>query len=310
MGGWYERLGEGAAEAVRQFFETQPPEVLAMISSCCDPNDFSWYEGLMAAWDSGKFRDERLFWSVGVHPYMAEDYETWSAGDGKILERMLALASHPRCLAVGECGLDYCKKWDSYEAQRRVFAQVCQIAVRLKKPLVVHARDAPRDTLEILRSNIPSDWPVHVHGYTGEVADMLELLESFSGLCVGLCGAITYYQFHSACSRCAPLFTPGCRFCGDNPNGVARDLGALTRALPLDRLLLETDAPYMTPIPYRSFGVKCLPWMISCTAESIANTKGVGVAEVIAASNRNARRLYSLGTLPGTTDSLTICDDA
>merc|ERR1712113_492353 len=120
--------------------------------------------------------------------------------------------------AVGECGLDYCKNWDTPEAQRRVFAQMCKLAVRCNKALVVHPRDAPRDVLEILRANVPSDWPVHFHGYTGETEDMIEFLESFSGLCVGLCGAVTYDRFHGACSRCAPSFKPGCRFCGDNPD--------------------------------------------------------------------------------------------
>lgn len=266
--------------------------VWAVISSCCDPSDFAWYEGLMAAWDSSAFRDERLHWSIGIHPYCAQDYESRLRVEPTLEQRFLALAAHPRCVAVGECGLDYCKAPESYEAQKRVFAHICRLAVRLKKALVVHARDAPKDALEILCANVPADWPIHLHGYTGEACHAEELMALFSSLCIGFCGAITIQDFYGSCGHCAPLWLPGCRSCGGEPDWVKRDLDALIRAVPMDRLLLETDAPYMAPQQYR--WTTCHPWMAAATAEYVASKKGSTVVELIEASNRNAQRLYRL----------------
>jgi len=294
-GGWWERSGADAVGVVQHVLGRQPSELSAVISNCCDLLDYAWYEGLVAAWDSGEFRDSRFYFAVGVHPYGSKDFEDRSRVEPELERRMLALASHPRCLAVGECGLDYCKAHETHEAQKRVFGQICRLAVRLKKPLVVHARDAARDAREILHANIPADWPIHLHGYTGEVDDAKELLESFSGLCIGFCGAVTIPEYHGSCTHCAPLWLPGCRFCGDKPDWVKRDLDGLIRAVPLDRILLETDAPYMSPY---EFGWKtCVPWMAIATAEHLAAKKGVTVTEVIRASNQNAQRLYRLDAL-------------
>merc|ERR1711990_733209 len=105
-------------------------------------------------------------------------------GEPEIEDRMFALASHPRCVAVGEMGLDYCKAWESFEVQRRIFERLCHTAVRLRKTLVLHARDSPIDTLQILRANIPLDWPIHLHGYTGEIGHVEEFLATFPKSCV------------------------------------------------------------------------------------------------------------------------------
>lgn len=278
----------------------QPAWVSGVISSCCDPLDFAWYEGLMAAWESGEFRDERLHWSVGIHPYCAQDFHDRQQTEPELEKRMLALAAHPRCVALGECGLDYCKAPESHEAQKLVFEQMCKLAVRLKKILVVHARDAPKDTLRILRAHVPAEWPIHLHGYTGVVADAEELMASFGNLHVGFCGALTIPDFHGSCGHCAPLWRPGCKFCGGEPEWVARDLDALIRAIPLHRVLLETDSPYLAPV---QFGwVSCYPWMVAAIAEHVGTVKGLTAAQIIEASNRNAERLYGLNLRPADVD--------
>lgn len=291
--GWWERSRDDAVGVVRHVLDRQPGAVAAVISNCCDALDFAWYEGLMAAWDSGEFQDERLYWSVGVHPYGAADFEKRLCEEPELEQRMLSLASHPRCVAVGECGLDYCKAFESHEAQKRVFAKICHLAIRLKKPLVVHARDAANDTLEVLRANVPEDWPIHLHGYTGEARHVEELFRLFSSLCVGFCGAITIADFHASCNDCAPLWLPGCRSCGGKSEWVKRDLDALVDAVPLDRLLLETDAPYMSPVQF-GWRPSCQPWMVTGVAEHLGAKKGISTEEVILASNQNAKRLYGL----------------
>eukprot|EP00933_Yihiella_yeosuensis_P040019 TRINITY_DN34231_c0_g1_i1.p1 TRINITY_DN34231_c0_g1~~TRINITY_DN34231_c0_g1_i1.p1 ORF type:complete len:404 (-),score=46.61 TRINITY_DN34231_c0_g1_i1:112-1323(-) len=292
--GWWERSSRDAVTCVQHTLGSiSSSTLLCVISNCCDPLDFAWYEGLMAGCDSGELGDERVYWSVGIHPYAAQDFETRRPQEPHLEQRMLALAAHPRCVAIGECGLDYCKASESHEFQKRVFQQLCCLAVTLKKTLIVHARDAPRDTLRILKENVPPDWPIHLHGYTGEAFDAQELLDSFPNLCIGLCGAITIEDFYGSCGRCAPLWLPGCRFCGDQPEWVSRDLDALIYTIPLDRMLLETDAPYMTPMAF-GFGRFCQLWMLTATAEHIAKKKGIQTAEVIKASNKNAQRLYHL----------------
>eukprot|EP00928_Gymnodinium_smaydae_P009925 TRINITY_DN13721_c0_g1_i2.p1 TRINITY_DN13721_c0_g1~~TRINITY_DN13721_c0_g1_i2.p1 ORF type:complete len:256 (-),score=16.50 TRINITY_DN13721_c0_g1_i2:880-1587(-) len=142
--GWWERSGKDAAGVVRHVLEMQPSAVLAVISNCCDPLDFEWYEGLMRAWDSHEFRDDRLYWTVGIHPYSARDFEARLDVEPQLEQRMMALASHPRCVGIGECGLDYCKASETHKSQKNIFERMCRHAVRLGKTLIVHARDAPR----------------------------------------------------------------------------------------------------------------------------------------------------------------------
>jgi len=291
-GGWWERSGTGAAATVRHTLSKQPASLRAVISNCCDPSDFQWYEGLVTAWDTGSFRDDRFYFTVGIHPYGASDFDTRMEDEPELEQRMLALASHPRCLGVGECGLDYCKIPETHEAQRRVFRRLCCLAVSLQKPLVLHARDAQKDTLEILLAHVPLDWPIHLHGYTGEAEHVQKLLKTFSGLCVGMCGALTIEEFHGSCSHCAPLRRPGCRFCGDEPDWVPRDTHAMLMSVPMDRLLLETDAPFMPPTSFS--GWVCQPWMAFPIAEFVAARKGVLLEDLIEASNRNARHLYGI----------------
>jgi len=291
FGGWWQRSKFDAAATVQHVLNSQPSELSAVISNCCDPLDFDWYEGLMEAWDSGEFRDGRLYWSVGIHPCCAKDFLVRHESEPELEQRMLALAAHPRCIAIGECGLDYCKSSETHEDQKLVFERICRLAVLLKKALVVHARDCPIDAIEILRKLVPTDWPIHVHGYTGVAEDARELLATFSGLCIGFCGAITMTDFHGSCGQCAPLWHPSCKFCGGQPEWVKRDFDALIDVVPLDRILLETDAPYMPPYPF--FGRSCQPWMVGEVAKRLASRKGVTVATLIEGCNRNARRVYN-----------------
>lgn len=292
FGGWWQRSADDSVRVVQHVLDKQPSSLSAVVSNCCDPNDFAWYEGLMAAWDSGEFRDKRLYWTVGIHPYGAELYESQINAGQEFNQRMLKLAAHPRCVGIGECGLDYCKAHESHEAQKRVFPQICRLAVRLKKTLILHLRDCARDALEILRANVPMDWPIHLHGYTGEAQHVQELLDLFSNLHVGICGAITIVGFHGCCNDCAPLWLPQCPSCSGHPEWVTRDLDALLRAIPLDRMLLETDAPYMAPLKFGN--MPCQPWMVPAIAEHVADKRGLTPADVIKASNRNACRLYGL----------------
>ncbi len=152
------------------------------------------------------------------------------------------------------------------EVQKKVFTRQIQKAVALKKPLVVHSRDAEQDTIEIMTKNIPKAHPIHLHCFTGSPEMALALLEAFPNLCIGFTGCITFQS--------------------------AEDLRAVVKQIPLDRILLETDSPYMAPLPFR--GHVCHPGMIPLVGNQVATIKGVTLEEVLDQTRKNAKRVYGV----------------
>lgn len=197
-----------------------------------------------------------LWATVGIHP---EEAATATDDDLNILR---TLAQHPKAVAIGEIGLDY--HYEEYcprEIQQRWFRRQLELAQELSLPVVIHDRDAHEDTLKTLQEYKPRGV---VHCFSGSVEMAREILKL--GMYIGIGGVVTFKN--------------------------ARKLVEVAAELPLDRLLLETDAPYLAPVPYR--GHRCDSSMIEMTAATIASLRGLTTDEIIKAAEDNTRRLYKL----------------
>ena len=199
-----------------------------------------------------------IFAAMGIHPGdiydLPEDY----------LQQLEKLAGHPKVKAIGEIGLDY--HYESYdkELQIKVFREQLQLANNLSMPVIIHSRDATADTLEILRDLRPEKAVMHCFSGSPEVAR--EVLSM--GMYISFTGVITFKNAQRAVEAC--------------------------QEVPLDRLMLETDCPYMAPEPNR--GERCDSSMIHYTAEKIAEIKGLPVEEIITVCNENAERFFDMGS--------------
>lgn len=198
---------------------------------------------------------ENLYAAVGVHAHEASEC---TAED---LAKIAALYEHKKVVAVGEIGLDYYYDFSPRERQIEVFRQQIELANKLGLPVIIHDREAHEDTFNILKELRPKGV---VHCFSGSVEMAREILKL--GLYIGLGGAVTFKN-------------------AVKPVEVAKEV-------PLDRLLLETDAPYMTPVPFR--GKRCDSAHIAYTAERIAEVKGMDTQELIDVCNENAGRLFSI----------------
>lgn len=196
-----------------------------------------------------------LFATVGVHP----DYPDAGEIGG---EELVALAEHPKVVAIGETGLDYYRLSGDLEWQRERFRTHIRAARACRKPLVVHTRSAADDTLRIMREEGASEVGGVMHCFTegldvARAAVGLNFLISFSGI----------LTFRNA--------------------GNLRDVA---RALPLDRILVETDSPYLAPVPHR--GKVNRPAYVRHVAEEVARVRGLPFEEVAAATTRNFFGLF------------------
>jgi len=200
-------------------------------------------------------RFPNVFASVGVHPDTEE-------GEEPALERLLDLARHPRVVAIGETGLDYYRLKGDLEWQRRRFRTHIRAARQAGKPLIIHTREAAADTIRIMQEEGAADagGVMHCFTETAEVAQAamaLNFLISFSGI-------VTFKN--------------------------ATALKDVARMVPLDRMLVETDSPYLAPVPYR--GKTNQPAYVRFVAEEISRLKSVGVETVARATTDNFFRLF------------------
>ncbi len=197
-----------------------------------------------------------FYGAVGIHPECAADLpEDW-------LEQVEALLSHPKIVAVGEIGLDY--HWEDAcprERQKEVFIAQLELAEKHGLPVVIHDREAHGDMMEILRKFKPKGV---VHCFSGSVELARETVAL--GMYIGLGGVVTFKN--------------------------ARHSVEVAKDIPLDRLLTETDAPYMAPVPFR--GKRCDSSMIAYDAAKIAEVRGITAGEVLAAGCENACRLFGI----------------
>ncbi|HYM09381.1 MAG TPA: TatD family hydrolase [Bryobacterales bacterium] len=195
-----------------------------------------------------------LYATVGIHPHEARK------SDAAALEKIEQLCSHPKVLAVGEIGLDYHYDHSPRDVQRDVFVAQLEIAARQSKPIVIHTREAWSDTLDLLRAHFRG--PGILHCFTGDYEQAVAGLDL--GLHISLAGILTFPKA-----------------------GVLREAAA---KLPLDRILIETDAPYLAPVPHR--GKRNEPALVVETARALAQVRGIAMEEAAEATAANFLRLF------------------
>ncbi len=197
--------------------------------------------------------------AVGVHPHHAESL------DRKTLLELRRLACHPRVVAVGEIGLDFFRNLSPADAQRRAFAAQLELAAELALPVIVHNRDATEETMTLLTQWTDDDGHGRgvLHSYAGGTEYLAAVLDL--QFYVGLSGPVTF---------------PG-----------AIGLQEVAKQIPLDRLLVETDAPYLTPAPHR--GRRNQPAYVRYVTERVANLRGLSPAEVGRQTTENVLELFT-----------------
>ncbi len=207
-------------------------------------------------------RDPRVFATAGIHPH---DAEVW---DDAGRARVRAWLDHPRVMAVGECGLDYYYENSPREAQRRAFAEQVALARETDLPVSIHVRDRGTDAydelLDIWRAEGRGDVDGVLHCYTHDTPFALRALDE--RLRVSFSGIVTFKR--------------------------AADLRDVARALPLEALLVETDAPFLAPEGHR--GRRNEPAWVVAVGETLAGVKQVPVEEVARTTTRNAAAFYRL----------------
>jgi len=202
---------------------------------------------------AARHRDVRP--AVGVHPHLAS-----SAGD---LHWLRGLVQDPAVAAVGECGLDYHYDFSPRGVQRDVFARQLELAGETSQPVIIHCRESEDDLIGHLRRHYERDRRAVVHCFTGTFDFGKALIDEFD-VYLGIGGAVTFKKaeaLHDAAAR-----------------------------LPLERLVLETDCPYMTPSPHR--GKRNEPAYLALTCARLADLRGVTVDAISQATTDNARRLF------------------
>jgi TatD DNase family protein len=203
-------------------------------------------------------RYDNVWASIGLHPHEASHY----VHDHHALQQFRDLAKKAKVIAIGETGLDYFYEHSPREEQGRLLRFQLDIAVEHDLPLIFHVRDAFDDFWPIFDSY--SGLRGVIHSFSATPQELEKILSR--GLYVGLNGIMTFTH-------------------------DTKQLDAAKR-IPLERLLLETDAPFLTPVPYR--GTICQPKHVRVTAEFLADLRGEGLDELARASTRNARQLFNL----------------
>lgn len=236
-----------------------PPNFEGCITTFCDPAAFSSF---------GTWRDilseDSVWGTFGCHPHNAKYYSD------ELEANIIQCLEHPKAIALGEVGLDYSSHSASPpDIQKEVFTKQANWAVTLGKPLVVHCRDAETDTLQILQSCVPKDWKIHMHCYTGSSAFATRFCQGYPNLFIGMTAVVTFAK--------------------------ATNIHELAFDVPLDRLLLETDAPYFVPSQVADKRNKWSnPGMAIFTAQRIAEIKGVSLDEVLETTRKNTETLYGI----------------
>lgn len=304
--------------------ETVSPRMEACLTVACSAKAQARVRALLIECESPP---EGVFAAFGCHPLSASDWFASgdAGGDSVAAATRHLVATHPRVVAVGECGLDYYFQPSGHvingsgekdanprasagektatatatetlptrtrtrtkdgknnggdetnaldpeerarrEMQAKTFVAQMALASELGAPIVVHTREAEEDTLRLMREHLPRDHRIHVHCFTSSAWLARELLAHFPNLCLGFTGVVTFKN--------------------------APEVREVVAETPLDRILLETDGPYMAPAPRR--GEVAHPGHVPYIAAKIAEIKGVSAAEVFVAAREATRRVYGI----------------
>lgn len=204
-------------------------------------------------------RSESVYATVGMHPHDAKDVGV------EDLQTLQQLAAQPKVVAIGETGLDYYYNHSPHAVQRRVFAQFIGMARATKLPIVVHERDAAREAADILSAEGQGALRGVIHCFTGDYAAASAYLDL--GFYLSFTGILTFKN--------------------------AEALRDVVRRVPLESMFVETDSPYLTPVPHR--GKRNEPAYVRFVAETMAQVKGVPLDEVARVTTENVRSLFEIG---------------
>ena len=228
------------------FCEMQQNGVYGIVTCGCD--EVSSKKAIKLAEDY-----DFVYAAVGIHP--------GNIDSGTTIEQIKSLATHPKCVAIGEIGLDYYWVKDNKDLQIEIFENQLMLAKKLNLPVIVHDRDAHQDTMELLKKHKPKGV---LHCFSGSVETAKEVLRL--GMYIGFGGALTFKN--------------------------ARKALEVADMLPLDRLLLETDCPYMAPVPMR--GKRNDSSLIPYVAEKMAEIKNTDAQSVLDIATKNTKKLFNI----------------
>jgi TatD DNase family protein len=199
-----------------------------------------------------------VYATVGMHPHDAKD-----VGQDEF-EKLKTLSAHRKVIAVGETGLDYHYDHSPRDVQRRVFAQFIHMASKTELPLVVHERDAAGDAADLLRGEGAGKLRGVIHCFTGHYDAACAYLDL--GFYISFTGIITFKN--------------------------ADPLREVVRKVPLERMLIETDSPYLTPVPHR--GKRNEPAYVHLVAETVAKMKRLSLVEIARVTSDNVKELFGI----------------
>lgn len=197
----------------------------------------------------------QVFATVGIHPGDVDDETT------KGLEELF---SHPKVIAVGECGMDLYWRQDNIELQRKIFVEQIELSIKHHMPLVIHTRNSFTEALECVKPYKGEVFGVF-HCFSSDLEDAKKAVDY--GFYVGIDGPVTFKN--------------------------AKEIKDIAKEIPLDKILIETDSPYLTPHPFR--GKRNEPKRLPYIAQAIADIKNISLEEVIEQTTRNAYKLFELG---------------
>ena len=217
-------------------------------------------------WDQvvGTAADSDVVWaSVGIHPHHADDHQDLTR------EALLDATRHRRVIGIGETGLDYFYEHSDRAAQQKLFRLHIDVARETGLPLIIHTRDAEEDTLAILRDEkAKGEFPALIHCFTASAEFGAAVLDL--GLSISISGIVTFKN--------------------------AKDLQAVVKTIPQDRLLVETDSPFLAPVPHR--GRTCEPGYVRDTAQFVADLREESFDYLAEYTTRNFFALFAKATAP------------
>lgn len=240
------------ADSLDSTFDALSKSVKGIITCGCD------IDSCEAAKNIAEKRDF-IYFVAGIHPGNVEGITINDIP--KLMNKIQGYTKHKKCVGIGEIGLDYYWTRETEQIQKEIFSAQLDLSLKLDMPVVVHDRDAHADTLDFLKKFKPKGV---VHSFSGspEMAEEIYKL----GMYIGISGVITFKN--------------------------AKKLPDVVKQMPLDRFLLETDAPYLAPVPFR--GKTNNSSLIYYSAEKIAEIKGISTEDVLKYAFDNTLKLYNI----------------
>ena len=202
-------------------------------------------------------REKNVWAAIGIHPHEADAHPDVTS------ETLVELAQHPKVIAFGETGLDYFYEHSERNRQKELFRQHITAARQLNMPVIIHTRDAEQDTTALLQEELEQGpFSAVLHCFTGTARFAEQMLDL--GFFISFSGIVTFKN--------------------------AKELQAVAAAIPADRLLIETDSPFLAPVPFR--GKVCEPAYVSATCSFVAALRGETPEQVAAQTTQNFFRLF------------------